>query len=306
MTAITEKIVSYGHGPLRNVTHIVIHETANPGATARNHVDYWSRDDTYAVHAVCDWNNIFHTVPYDRLCWHVGNANGWTVGIEICHATNRADFEKAWNNAVTWTRAMMEKLGLPASRVVSHEYCSRVWGGSDHDDPIGYFAQYGRTWDDFIRALGGKAPAAPSKPKADPKAPRYRVMAGGKWLDEMRGKVDMGGGTDTYAGLKGKPVQFLACNAKKYRVKVRNAAGKSYWLPWVTKYKHTDLDAGCAGDGNKVVAVEIADPTVKFRVHSIKNGWMAWMVGQKDTSGSKDRFGGDGTPIDLIQMVRAG
>lgn len=155
MAKITEKIVSKGHGSLNSVKYIVIHETANPGATAQNHVDYWSREDDYAVHAVCDWSKIFHTVPYDRLCWHVGNANGFTIGIEICHATTKAQFAKAWDNAVAWTKAMMTQFNIPASRVVSHDYCSRTWGGSDHTDPIGYFAEFGKTWDDFIKALGG-------------------------------------------------------------------------------------------------------------------------------------------------------
>ena len=298
--AYRNAIISMGHGALPSFSHIVIHETANPGATAQNHVDYWSREDDYAVHAVCDWNEIVHTVPYDRLCWHVGNANGWTIGIEICHATNRADFLKAWNNALIWTRSVMKEYGIPVSHVVSHDYCSRVWGGSDHTDPIDYFAEYGKTWDDFIAELGGTQ----SKPKADPKQPRYRVYSGG-WLDEMRGKVDMGGSGDTYAGIKGKQVKYLACNAKKYRVRVQNAAGKKYWLPWVTKYKPSDLANGCAGDGNKVIAVEIADSTVKFRVHTIGGTWLPWMVGQKDTGGSKDKFGGNGKPIDCIQMVRA-
>lgn len=43
--------VSNGHGPL-SPQYLVIHETANPGASAWNHVLLWSRDDTYAVHDV--------------------------------------------------------------------------------------------------------------------------------------------------------------------------------------------------------------------------------------------------------------
>lgn len=303
MTAITKRIVSNGHGALNGFTHIVIHETANPGATAQNHVDYWSNNDEYAVHAVCDWDNIFNTVPYDRLCWHVGNANGWTIGIEICHAMNKIDFERAWNNAITWTKAMMKKYGIPASRVVSHDYCSRVWGGSDHTDPIDYFAEYGKTWNDFIKALGGSTPK-PKPVKVDPKQPKYRVYVSGGWLDEMVGKVDTSGSGDTYAGLYGDPIKFFACNAKKYRVRVRNAAGRKYWLPWVTKYKPSDLDNGCAGDGNPIIAIEVADPTIKFRVHTINDGWLPWMIGQKDTSGTTDKFAGDGSKIDAVQMVR--
>ena len=198
MTAITERIISDGHGALGGFTHIVIHETANPGATAQNHVDYWSRDDTYAVHAVCDWNSIFHTVPYDRLCWHVGNANGWTIGIEICHATNRADFLKAWDNALTWTKAMMRKFGIPASRVVSHDYCSRMWGGSDHDDPVGYFAEFGKTFQDFRDAL--------AEAKSAPAQPRYHVHDGKSWRGGWKSCGQTAGGFAIYdVGFSGLP-----------------------------------------------------------------------------------------------------
>ena len=54
---IKENIVSWGHGSL-SPSYICIHETANPGATAWNHVCYWSGDDTYAVHYVMDWDGI--------------------------------------------------------------------------------------------------------------------------------------------------------------------------------------------------------------------------------------------------------
>lgn len=192
MATIREDIVSSGHGSIGKPKYIVIHETANPGATAQNHRDYWSRDDTYAVHAVCDWKEIIHTVPYDRLCWHVGNANDFTIGIEICHATKKADFEKAWNNAVAWTKAVLKKFGMKPSQVVSHDYCSRTWGGSDHTDPIGYFKEYGRSWDDFIKALGGKAaPASQTAQKdSDFSGGRYRVNVGGL---NVRSKPSMKG-----------------------------------------------------------------------------------------------------------------
>ena len=85
--------VSSGHGWL-NASYLVIHETANPGASARNHVNYWRGNDTYAVHHVMelDGSIVYNTVPENRLCWHVGNGNGYTIGIELAHATNAADF----------------------------------------------------------------------------------------------------------------------------------------------------------------------------------------------------------------------
>ena len=96
--------VSNGHGYL-NAQYLVIHETANPGASAWNHVQYWRGNDTYAVHHVMelDGSTVYNTVPENRLCWHVGNGNVYTIGIELAHATNAADFAKQWNEAVKWT-----------------------------------------------------------------------------------------------------------------------------------------------------------------------------------------------------------
>lgn len=59
-----EDTVSYGHG-YNDAGYLVIHETANPGASAYNHTLLWSRDDTYAVHYVMelDGSVVYHTVP---------------------------------------------------------------------------------------------------------------------------------------------------------------------------------------------------------------------------------------------------
>lgn len=88
---IKEEIVNAGHGYL-NPSLFAVHSTANPGATARNHRDLWSRGYDYAVHLTSDWTEAIHCVPYDRLCWQVGNGNGTCEGIEICEATNASDF----------------------------------------------------------------------------------------------------------------------------------------------------------------------------------------------------------------------
>lgn len=146
---IVESIISDGHGWL-DASYIVIHETANPGATAKNHVDYWSRDDTYAVHYVGDWTGtVYHCVKDNRLCWQVGNGNPHVIGIELCHATNQADFEKVWNLGIEWAAMMLERYGWGIDRLISHNDCSEWWGGSDHTDPLGYFEDFGKSWSQF-------------------------------------------------------------------------------------------------------------------------------------------------------------
>lgn len=146
---IIEDIISNGHGWL-DASYIVIHETANPGATAENHVDYWSRDDTYAVHYVGDWTgDVYHCVPDDRLCWQVGNGNPYVIGIELCHAENQEDFEKVWNLGIEWAAMMLDRHGWGIDRLISHNDCSEWWGGSDHTDPLGYFEDFGKSWAQF-------------------------------------------------------------------------------------------------------------------------------------------------------------
>ena len=163
------KYVSNGHGYL-NASYLVIHETANPGASAYNHTLLWSRNDTYAVHHVMelDGSTVYNTVPENRLCWHVGNGNYATVGIELAHATNASDFSKQWNEAVKWAGDELRAHGWDTSRLLSHYEAAQRWGGSDHTDPNGYFRQYGKTWAEFKQAVaaylgsGYVAPIAPT------------------------------------------------------------------------------------------------------------------------------------------------
>lgn len=163
------KYVSGGHGYL-NASYLVIHETANPGASAYNHTLLWSRDDTYAVHHVMelDGSTVYNTVAENRLCWHVGNGNGYTIGIELAHATNASDFAKQWSEAVKWAGDELRAHGWDTSRLLSHYEAAQRWGGSDHTDPIGYFRTYGKTWVDFKQAVaaylgsGYVAPIAPT------------------------------------------------------------------------------------------------------------------------------------------------
>lgn len=152
---IEESIISYGHGYL-DPSYLVIHETANPGATAPNHVAYWRNNpDAPMTHYVCDWDDIvYHCVPDNRLCWHVGNANGFTIGIELCHAETPDGFARVWENAVEFAAWFLNSRGWGLDRLLSHDDCRVRWGGTDHTDPIGYFRSYGKSWDDFVSEVG--------------------------------------------------------------------------------------------------------------------------------------------------------
>lgn len=177
--------VAWGHG-YNSADYLVVHETANPGASAYNHVLHWGREPAYAVHFVMelDGSVVYNTVPDDRLCWHVGNANRRTVGIELAHAVSQAQFDAQWREAVAWCGDYLASRGWGVDRLLSHDECRRMWGGTDHTDPIGYFAQYGRTWQQFevavadylaTGAVAGGGAAASADP-ADQAAGAARVL----------------------------------------------------------------------------------------------------------------------------------
>lgn len=148
-----QKFVFWGRGA--NVPqYLIIHETANPGATALNHVNYWSTGNQAGeAHYVTDWTGkVYHTTPDNLACWHVGGAaNTWTVGIEICHATNQSDFEKAWRTAVEFAAWYLETHDWGVDRMMSHYQANQTWQThSDHTDPHGYFEEYGKSWEQFV------------------------------------------------------------------------------------------------------------------------------------------------------------
>lgn len=152
--ALTQRteIVSAGHGSL-SPRYLVIHSTANPGATAENHVTYWRRNQPSVVmaHYVMDWTGggtVIQTQETDRLAWHVGNGNSRTYGIELCEATNPQDFEVEWRAAVEWAAMQLRSRGWGTDRLICHADASEWWGGT-HTDPTGYFARFGRSWGQF-------------------------------------------------------------------------------------------------------------------------------------------------------------
>ncbi len=148
---IEERIVNDGHGYLGDFDYLVVHSTANPGATADNHASLWSRGYEYAVHYVSDWDKALHTVNDDRLCWHCGNGNNVSIGIEICEATNDDDFWKGIHIAAQACAEICNKYDWsPYEHMVTHNWMKDNYGGTTHTDPDPYFDQFGYNFDEFL------------------------------------------------------------------------------------------------------------------------------------------------------------
>lgn len=149
MSVITERIVNQGHGPL-TPSYLCVHSTSNPGATAADHASYWAGAGAdMAVHLVSDWAECLHTVPYDRLCWQVGNGNAYCEGIEICEATTQEDFDAGIRIAAQAVRERLAAHGWGIDRLISHDEARLKWGGTDHTDPTGYLARWGYDFEKF-------------------------------------------------------------------------------------------------------------------------------------------------------------
>ena len=150
-----EQIISNGHGYI-TPSYLVIHETADPGATAKQLMAYWRNNpNAYVVHYTMDLDGdvVYHAMADNRKAWHVGNGNSRTVGIELCHATNKSDFNKQWKEAVKWAGDYLNAKGWGIDRLLSHNDCRLKWGGTDHTDPISYFETYGKSWSQFKAAV---------------------------------------------------------------------------------------------------------------------------------------------------------
>lgn len=157
MVNIIQKIVATGKGVrfyYPNPIYFAVHSTANPGATAANHVNYWRNNPRKAVHLVSDWKEAYQCVDFSYQCNQVGNGNPTCIGLEICEATNRSDFEKGLEIARSVILQILDRYGWTIdNNVRSHSWFTHTYGGSDHEDPLPYLRKWGWSWDKFIQYL---------------------------------------------------------------------------------------------------------------------------------------------------------
>lgn len=99
-----------------------------------------------------------------------------------------------------------------------------------------------------------------------------------------------------------KAIRWIAIkNAGRYRV----ATVANGWLPWIDAYDTADLENGCAGDGSKIVGIQVESANMRYAVRVRGNIWYADMVGLSDTGGTNDNFAGDlANAIDGFRISR--
>ena len=135
---------------------VVLHSVGTPQPDARVFLKIWSEDRSqYMTHYVVDDQRIFHTMPNDHRCWHVGApGNGLWLGIELCEpdsiryktgdtfdVLDREDatrFAKAcYENAVELIASLCRTYGWdPTEAILTHgEITAKKLSGTDHVDP---------------------------------------------------------------------------------------------------------------------------------------------------------------------------
>lgn len=161
MYSIDEQFINYNVGGDLSPLGLVIHATDNPGATAQNHHDFFNGGNRGAsANAFVDWNEIIQLIDWHRASWHAGHtANYSRIGVELCEPKGYDEdkFNEVWNRGVWLSAHLLEKVigttVVTRDNVMSHAEASDRWGETDHQDPVSYFEEYGKTMDDFRNAV---------------------------------------------------------------------------------------------------------------------------------------------------------
>jgi len=155
MYSISEQLIKYNRSGQKLVPEgFVIHDTATPGATAQNEHDYFNSGDRQAsAHYFVDWTQIVRTVPENERAWHAGpTANHKYLSVEMCvpKTHDPATFQEIWNRTVWLVADAFVRYGWSTGPGLwSHSGMSNKYHETDHQDPIAYFDEYGKTFEGF-------------------------------------------------------------------------------------------------------------------------------------------------------------
>lgn len=173
---------------------IVAHEAANPNNVGANSLDNevgfmsnnWGL--AYTTDFVGSGGRAVQLAPHGKACWGAGAAmNGRAYAqVELARTNNPETFKKDYAAYITLLRQLADEAGLPYSKIVTHEWVSYNLGGTDHNDPYNYLAQWGISRSQFHSDLlngvkhngGGKAAAKPQPQPNNKPAGNYNKAAG--------------------------------------------------------------------------------------------------------------------------------
>lgn len=153
------------------VRKLVLHSVGCPQPSSAVFARQW-QTARYFAHAVLQADGtVYQTMPWDYLCYHVGAANAYSIGVEmtepdcirytggatfVCSDRARAvaQVTGTYNTAVALFAWLCQRFGLdPNKDIISHAEASAAGIGTDHVDPEHLWRQLGTgyTMDGFRR-----------------------------------------------------------------------------------------------------------------------------------------------------------
>ena len=142
---------------------LVLHSTADPGATARQIRDYFNTHRGASTHLVVDWTEIVELIPWEpgvaEIAWHAGpTANMKFLSIEWCETTDQDRFAASYSMYIDTIAKVLMTYNWPADidHVWSHAKVSATFKETDHQDPLPYLAKWGKTWGNVMDDVAAK------------------------------------------------------------------------------------------------------------------------------------------------------
>ena len=124
---LTVKPYSRPGTALEKVNGIVIHYTANPGATAIANRNYFENlKDTHTTKASSHFvvgleGEIVQCIPTAEIAYASNDRNSDTISIECCYKNEDGSFEQAtYDSVIRLTAWLCEKFGLTSEDVIRH------------------------------------------------------------------------------------------------------------------------------------------------------------------------------------------
>ncbi|WP_461244443.1 DUF5776 domain-containing protein [Secundilactobacillus muriivasis] len=156
---------------------IVVHSTANIGASAENNASYekreWKNTEAY-VHFIAGDGVVYSVGATGYQAWGAGGtANALApVQIEMEETNDHAKFMRIVQTTAELVRDMAKKYNVPltlnadsTTGIKTHRWCARRWGETSHTDPETYFSRMGYSDAQFAKAITGASTAKPAKPE---------------------------------------------------------------------------------------------------------------------------------------------
>ncbi|MCW3778523.1 N-acetylmuramoyl-L-alanine amidase [Levilactobacillus namurensis] len=160
---------------------LVIHSTANVGASAKNNASFekhnWNNPNVRSyVHFIAGDGVVYKVGETGYVAWGAGpTANGLApVQIEMEETNDAKKFKRIYATTIELLRKMAKKYNIPLTLdtagntgVKSHRWVSNRWHESDHTDPYGYLSKHGISKAQFAKDIknGVGKTAKPGKSK---------------------------------------------------------------------------------------------------------------------------------------------